>query len=163
MKWSCGWDSSAYLLTSSHSPVWYTGTNRSLLIPCVCTHTHTHTHTHCCTRQLKPYSHDNSFRYRKQSFCAYATARVHTFLFLFLPSSLLSPPSTSDTPQAERHELFLKKLHQCCFLFDFSEPTSELRAKEVKRAALNEVLDYITNYRGVITEPVYPEIVKLVS
>lgn len=39
---------------------------------------------------------------------------------------------------------------------------SDLRAKEIKRAALNEVLDYISNYKGVLSEPVYPEIVRMV-
>ena len=36
----------------------------------------------------------------------------------------------------------------------------DLRAKEIKRAALNEILDYITNYRHIITEPIYPEIIN---
>ena len=48
-------------------------------------------------------------------------------------------------------------------MFDFSDPMADLRAKEIKRAALNELLDFITNFRGVITEPIYPEVVKLVS
>ncbi len=40
---------------------------------------------------------------------------------------------------------------------------SDLRAKEIKRAALNEVLDYVSNYKGVLSEPVYPEVVRMVS
>ena len=48
-------------------------------------------------------------------------------------------------------------------MFDFTDPMADLRAKEIKRAALNEILDYITNYRGVLSEPVYPEIIKLVN
>ena len=47
-------------------------------------------------------------------------------------------------------------------MFNFSDPTMDLRSKEIKRAALNEILDYITNYRHIITEPIYPEIIKLV-
>ena len=57
----------------------------------------------------------------------------------------------------------IQKIKQCCFLFDFSDPMADLRAKEIKRAALNELLDFITNCRGVITEPIYPEVVRLVS
>ena len=57
----------------------------------------------------------------------------------------------------------MRKLHQCCFMFDFSDPLSELKGKEIKRSALNEILDYITNYRQVITEPIYPEVIKLVG
>lgn len=40
---------------------------------------------------------------------------------------------------------------------------AELRAKEIKRAALNELLDYVSNYKGVLSESVYPEVVRMVS
>lgn len=69
---------------------------------------------------------------------------------------------STDAAQSDREQLMVQKLKQCCFIFDFTDPMAELRAKEIKRAALNELLDYITNFRGVITEPVYPEVVKLV-
>ena len=39
---------------------------------------------------------------------------------------------------------------------------ADLRAKEIKRAALNEILDYIGNCKGVMTEAVYPEVVRMV-
>lgn len=68
-----------------------------------------------------------------------------------------------DSTQENREQLLLNKIQQCCYLFDFTDPMADLRAKEIKRAALNEILDYITNYRGVITEPLYPEIVKMVD
>jgi serine/threonine-protein phosphatase 2A regulatory subunit B' len=68
-----------------------------------------------------------------------------------------------DTAQGDREQLLLQKINQCCYIFDFSDPMVDLRAKEIKRAALNEILDYITNYRGVLTEPLYPEIVKMVQ
>jgi len=48
-------------------------------------------------------------------------------------------------------------------VFDFvHDPLSDLKWKEVKRAALNEVVDYVTSNRGVLTDPVYPEIVRMV-
>lgn len=43
------------------------------------------------------------------------------------------------------------------------DPVSDLRGKEVKRGTLNELVEYITAERGVLTEPVYPEIVRMVS
>ena len=53
----------------------------------------------------------------------------------------------------EREELFIRKLKQCCVLFDFvSDPLSDLKWKEVKRGALNEMVDYVSVNRGVITE-----------
>ena len=40
---------------------------------------------------------------------------------------------------------------------------SELRAKEVKRAALTEILDHVTSTSGTLTEPVYPALVQMVG
>ena len=69
-----------------------------------------------------------------------------------------------DVPPAEQEKLFLQKLRQCCVLFDFlSDPLSDLKWKEVKRAALSEMVEYITHNRNVITEPIYPEVVHMVS
>ena len=62
----------------------------------------------------------------------------------------------------DRQELFLRKIGQCSVVFDFNDASSELKGKEIKRQALTEILDYITNNRGVITEPVYPEVVNMV-
>lgn len=67
-------------------------------------------------------------------------------------------------PPAEQENLFVQKLRQCCVLFDFvSDPLSDLKWKEVKRAALSEMVEYITHNRNVITEPIYPEVVHMVS
>ncbi|KAG8182340.1 hypothetical protein JTE90_028184 [Oedothorax gibbosus] len=69
-----------------------------------------------------------------------------------------------DAQPNEWEDLFIKKLQQCCVLFDFAtDPLSDLKYKEVKRAALNEMLDYIFTQRGVITEAIYPEIVHMFS
>ena len=69
----------------------------------------------------------------------------------------------TDIPKDKVEEMLIKKIQQCSYVFDFSDPMAELRAKEIKRAALNEVLDYIANNKGVITEPIYPEIVRMVG
>lgn len=57
----------------------------------------------------------------------------------------------------------MRKLRQCCVAFDFMDPVADLKGKEIKRATLNELVDYITAGRGVLTEPVYPEIIKMVG
>ena len=63
----------------------------------------------------------------------------------------------------DRESLFIQKLQQCCTVFDFQvDPLSDLKWKEIKRAALNEMIDYITSSRGVITDSVYPEAVRMV-
>uniref|UniRef100_A0A8C8JNM5 Serine/threonine protein phosphatase 2A regulatory subunit n=1 Tax=Oncorhynchus tshawytscha TaxID=74940 RepID=A0A8C8JNM5_ONCTS len=67
-----------------------------------------------------------------------------------------------DCAPAEQEKLFVQKLRQCCVLFDFlSDPLSDLKWKEVKRAALSEMVEYITHNRNVITEPIYPEVVHV--
>lgn len=69
-----------------------------------------------------------------------------------------------DATPGERDELFLQKIKQCCVLFDFvQDPLSDLKWKEVKRAALNEMVEYVSTNRGVLTEPIYPEVVGMVS
>ena len=65
-------------------------------------------------------------------------------------------------PGSEQEELFLRKLRQCCVGFDFLDPVADLKGKEMKRSTLNELVDYITAGRGVLTEPVYPEIIRMV-
>lgn len=72
--------------------------------------------------------------------------------------------SLPDAPAHEREELFIQKLRQCCVLFDFiSDPLSDLKFKEVKRAGLNEMVEYITHNRDVVTEAIYPEAVIMVG
>ncbi|XP_017885583.1 serine/threonine-protein phosphatase 2A 56 kDa regulatory subunit gamma isoform-like isoform X2 [Ceratina calcarata] len=72
-------------------------------------------------------------------------------------------PLLSETQQGnEREELFIQKLRQCCVLFDFeSDPLSDLKWKEVKRTALNEMVEYVTKNKNVITEAIYPEAVNM--
>jgi len=69
---------------------------------------------------------------------------------------------TEATP-AEREDLFVQKLRQCMVLFDFvQDPLSDLKWKEVKRAALSEMVEYVTQNRGVITDPIYTEAIQMV-
>ncbi|XP_054265687.1 serine/threonine-protein phosphatase 2A 56 kDa regulatory subunit gamma isoform-like isoform X1 [Macrosteles quadrilineatus] len=71
-------------------------------------------------------------------------------------------PILKDASSADREELFVQKIRQCCVLFDFvSDPLSDLKWKEVKRAALHEMVEYVTTQRGVITEAIYPEAVNM--
>lgn len=69
----------------------------------------------------------------------------------------------AETVASEREELFIQKIRQCCTLFDFSEPLSDLKWKEVKRAALHEMVQYISNQNDVITDAIYPEAINMVS
>jgi len=72
-------------------------------------------------------------------------------------------PLLKETPVDQQEELFLLKLRQCCVIFDFSDCISDLKSKEIKRACLNEIVDYITVTRNCLTENVYPEVIQMVS
>ena len=74
----------------------------------------------------------------------------------------------SEVAASEQEELFIQKIRQCCVLFDFiSDPLSDLKWKEVKRMALQEMIEYVStgtgSQRSVITENIYPEVVQMVS
>uniref|UniRef100_A0A667ZUE9 Protein phosphatase 2 regulatory subunit B'beta n=1 Tax=Myripristis murdjan TaxID=586833 RepID=A0A667ZUE9_9TELE len=72
-------------------------------------------------------------------------------------------PLEEDAPVAELHDLFCKKLQQCCVLFDFLDCVADLKGKEIKRAALNELVESVATSRGVLIEPLYPEAIKMIS
>ncbi|KAH0984977.1 hypothetical protein GBA52_012154 [Prunus armeniaca] len=81
-------------------------------------------------------------------------------------NSLASPyealPSFKDVPNAEKQNLFIKKLNLCCVIFDFSDPTKNLKEKDIKRQTLVELVDYIASANGKFSETVMQEIVKMV-
>ncbi|KPP67723.1 serine/threonine-protein phosphatase 2A 56 kDa regulatory subunit beta-like [Scleropages formosus] len=76
---------------------------------------------------------------------------------------LTALPLLKDAPVAELHDLFCKKLQQCCVMFDFLDCVADLKGKEVKRAALNELVEVVATGRGMLIEPIYPEAIKMIS
>ncbi|KAM1009275.1 hypothetical protein ACFX2I_044792 [Malus domestica] len=82
-------------------------------------------------------------------------------------NSLASPyealPSFKDVPNAEKQNLLIKKLNLCCVVFDFNDPTKNIKEKEIKRQTLVELVDYIASANGKFSETVMQEIVKMVS
>ncbi|EDO30733.1 predicted protein [Nematostella vectensis] len=70
----------------------------------------------------------------------------------------------NNCPAPEREALFVQKVQQCCVIFDFAvDPLSDLKYKEVKRATLNELVDFVTHNKGIITEPIYMEAIRMFS
>ena len=67
-----------------------------------------------------------------------------------------------ETPSEQQEKLFIEKLKQCSVLFDFSDCVSDLKSKEIKRACLNEIVDYITVTRNCLTDNIYPEVITMV-
>jgi serine/threonine-protein phosphatase 2A regulatory subunit B' len=51
----------------------------------------------------------------------------------------------------------------CCVVFDFADPTKDVREKEVKRQTLLELVDYITSATSKFPEPVVQEVVRMAS
>ncbi|CAI7678367.1 unnamed protein product [Penicillium pancosmium] len=66
-----------------------------------------------------------------------------------------------EVPPNRRQDLFMQKIDQCNIIFDFNDPTADMKSKEIKRLALHELLDYVANNRSVITEPMYPRVVEM--
>ncbi|GKV14679.1 hypothetical protein SLEP1_g25511 [Rubroshorea leprosula] len=72
-------------------------------------------------------------------------------------------PGFRDVPSSEKQNLFIKKLHLCCVVFDFTDPTKNLKEKEIKRQTLLELVDYVSSASGKFTETVMQEAIKMVS
>lgn len=70
-------------------------------------------------------------------------------------------PGFHEVPPNRRQELFMQKIDQCNVIFDFNDASGDMKAKEIKRLALHELLDYVANNRQVITEPMYPRVVDM--
>ncbi|MBA0577254.1 hypothetical protein Golob_025296, partial [Gossypium lobatum] len=78
-------------------------------------------------------------------------------------SSYEAMPAFKDVPASERQNLFVKKLNLCCVIFDFIDPTKNLKEKEIKRQTLLELVEYVTSANGKFSDVVLQEIVKMVS
>ncbi|XP_041006453.1 serine/threonine protein phosphatase 2A 57 kDa regulatory subunit B' theta isoform-like [Juglans microcarpa x Juglans regia] len=78
-------------------------------------------------------------------------------------SSFEALPSFKDVPNSEKQNLFIKKLNLCCVVFDFTDPTKDLKEKDIKRQTLVELVDYVASANGKFSENVIQEIIKMVS
>jgi len=72
-------------------------------------------------------------------------------------------PQFGEVTLAERQDLFVRKIQQCCVLFDFNDVFADLTGKDIKRQTLTELVEYVSSNRGVITEQLYPEVVRMFS
>ncbi|KAB2075157.1 hypothetical protein ES319_A07G202300v1 [Gossypium barbadense] len=72
-------------------------------------------------------------------------------------------PSFRDVPSSEKQNLFLKKLSLCYVVFDFSDPSKNLREKEIKRQTLLELVDYISSVSSKFNEVAMQEVTRMVA
>lgn len=78
-------------------------------------------------------------------------------------SSYDALPAFRDVPSSEKHSLFIKKLNMCCVVFDFTDPTKQLKEKEIKRQTLLELVEYLTSANVKFSETILQEGVRMVS
>ncbi|ODV65452.1 protein phosphatase 2A regulatory B subunit, partial [Hyphopichia burtonii NRRL Y-1933] len=89
-------------------------------------------------------------------------------------SSSRFEPSNSDTYQEiiklpnfdevlpeEQISLFIQKVDQCNIMFDFSDPTYDIRGKEIKRITLSELIQFISNTRLTYTDEMYKHVINM--
>jgi len=108
----------------------------------------------------------------------------------FTMQDLLKPiPNIQSAPPSDRAALFVKKLRLCSVIFEWEpekkeraaddepgmvrksvdttkhkpENAEEVRAKEVKREMLLELVEHVGKTRNFITEPILIEMLKMVS
>ncbi|EPT24858.1 protein phosphatase 2a regulatory b subunit (b56 family) protein [Toxoplasma gondii ME49] len=72
-------------------------------------------------------------------------------------------PPLFDAPQADRPELFRKKLLACTCIFDFNLPNVHVKEKEAKRQTLLEIVEYVNNSRHCFNDQNLPDVVNMVS
>lgn len=74
-------------------------------------------------------------------------------------------PLLVETPMQKRETLFKQKLQLCQTIFNFDDPESDVRGKEIKRETLVELAEYVNTPAGqkIFTEALMPDIVTMVK
>ncbi|KAI3458923.1 hypothetical protein Pfo_015586 [Paulownia fortunei] len=79
------------------------------------------------------------------------------------PGTVEVLPMLRDVPLSDRHNLFIRKLQICCFLFDFSDTMKSAREKEIKRQTLAELVDLVQSGSCKMNEIMQEELIKMIS
>ena len=72
-------------------------------------------------------------------------------------------PSFDEVEPEEQQALFFQKVQQCNEIFDFRDPSADIKSKEVKRIALLDLLEYISRNSGGLTDEMYGKVVEMFS
>ncbi|KAG6525667.1 serine/threonine protein phosphatase 2A 57 kDa regulatory subunit B' theta isoform-like [Zingiber officinale] len=81
----------------------------------------------------------------------------------YIPPVYEALPNFKDVSNAEKQSLLVRKLDLCCVVFDFTDPTKNLKEKDIKQQTLLELVDYVASASGKFPENVMQEITKMVS
>lgn len=70
-------------------------------------------------------------------------------------------PSFDEVLPEQQIELFLKKIKQCNIIFDFNDPSDDLKGKELKRLTLQELIEFVSSNRFTYTDEMYKSVVEM--
>ncbi|KAG7661329.1 RTS1 [[Candida] subhashii] len=70
-------------------------------------------------------------------------------------------PNFDEVLPEDQIPLFIQKIDQCNVMFDFSDPTFDIRGKEIKRITLQELIAFISNNRFAYTDEMYKHVVTM--
>lgn len=70
-------------------------------------------------------------------------------------------PNFDEVLPEEQIPLFISKIDQCNILFDFSDPTYDIRGKEIKRVTLQELIQFILSNRFTYTDEMYKHVIAM--
>ncbi|KAI3406294.2 RTS1 [Candida oxycetoniae] len=70
-------------------------------------------------------------------------------------------PNFDEVLPEDQIQLFIQKIDQCNLMFDFSDPTFDVRGKEIKRMTLQELIAFISNNRFSYTDEMYKHVVSM--
>lgn len=70
-------------------------------------------------------------------------------------------PNFDEVLPEEQIPLFVQKIDQCNIMFDFGDPTYDIRGKEIKRITLQELIEFILTNRFTYTEEMYKHVVTM--
>ncbi|KAH7445316.1 hypothetical protein KP509_01G002100 [Ceratopteris richardii] len=72
-------------------------------------------------------------------------------------------PLFRDVPSSARSNLFIRKLHLCTVVFDFTDSTKFVKEKDIKRQTLHELADFISSSNVSFSDVMVEEITKMVA
>lgn len=78
-----------------------------------------------------------------------------------LQREIVKLPNFDEVAPDEQIALFIQKVDQCNIIFDFSDPTHDIRGKEIKRITLQELIQFIVSNRFNYTDEMYKHVIAM--
>lgn len=78
-----------------------------------------------------------------------------------LHREIVKLPNFDEVAPEEQISLFIQKVDQCNILFDFGDPTHDIRGKEIKRITLQELIQFIVSNRFNYTDEMYKHVITM--